>query len=105
MALSDQFAKAWVLESALKRRGLAIELQQRTKAEEEVAVAAASILARDRFVEWIERASLASKIKLPLGASAAVVKAGQAVVSKFGEEKLAQVAKLHFKTTTKILTE
>lgn len=103
VALSDQFAKAWVLESALKRKGLAIDLQQRTKAEDDLAVAAASILARDRFVDWIERASAASKITLPLGATAAVVKAGQKIVTKFGEEKLQQVAKMHFKTTEKVL--
>lgn len=102
-ALSDQFARPEVLARALKQQGVAIELEQRTKGEADVAVAAASILARERFVDWIEKTSRAGGIELPLGASDAVVDAGRSVVDRHGEEALGRVAKLHFRTTARIL--
>ena len=56
MALSDQFANPFVLKRALAAKKLSIRLEQRVRAESDVAVAAASILARERFVNWMEAA-------------------------------------------------
>jgi len=102
-ALSDQFARPEVLARALKQQGVAIELEQRTKGESDIAVAAASILARERFIDWIDKTSAAGGIVLPLGASAAVVEAAREVVAKHGPAALGKVAKLHFKTTSGVL--
>lgn len=101
-ALSDQFARASVLEGTLKAKGIGIKLEQRTKAESDVAVAAASILARERFVAWMDEASERGGIKLPLGASRQVVTAGRELVTRYGEEILPKVAKMHFKTTLEV---
>ena len=103
--LSDQFAKPFVLQKALNAKKLAIQLDQRTKAESDIAVAAASILARERFVEWMEKTSQAGGIELPMGASSAVITAAHAVIEKHGNEALGKVAKLHFKTTQQIISE
>jgi len=46
-SLSDQFADARVIERSLLSHGRKIDIVQRTKAESDVAVAAASILARE----------------------------------------------------------
>ncbi|MFY7818682.1 MAG: ribonuclease HIII [Akkermansiaceae bacterium] len=101
-ALSDQFAKSHVLQKALSTKGLQIQLDQRTKAESDIAVAAASILARDRFVEWMEKTSSAGGVDLPLGASAHVIRAAHEIIAKHGQDALGKVAKLHFKTTQQI---
>ncbi len=101
-SLSDQFAKEFVLQKALAGKRLKIQLDQRTKAESDIAVAAASILARERFVEWMDKTSAAGGISLPLGASAAVIQAARAVIEKHGADALGKVAKLHFKTTTQV---
>lgn len=101
-ALSDQFAHEYVLKRALRQKSLNITLEQRTKAESDIAVAAASILAREKFVDWMDKASEAGGIKLPLGASSLVIKAGKELLIKHGEEILPKVAKLHFKTTQKL---
>jgi ribonuclease HIII len=101
-ALSDQFARPEVLARALRQQNLSIQLDQRTKGESDIAVAAASILARERFVEWMERTSAAGGIPLPLGASAAVIDAARQVVARHGPEALGRVAKLHFKTTAAV---
>lgn len=102
-ALSDQFAHASVLKKALSQRQLDIKLDQRTKAESDVAVAAASILARERFVNWMDNASDAGKVKLPLGASRQVIEAAKKLLAVHGEEILPKVAKMHFKTTQSVL--
>jgi ribonuclease HIII len=102
-ALSDQFANPRVLERALHERKIPITLEQRTKAESDPAVAAASILARERFVDWLDRTSAACGVNLPLGSSAGVREAAAALVAKHGTEALGKAAKLHFRTTAHIL--
>lgn len=101
-ALSDQFARPEVLARALKQQGVDIQLDQRTKGESDIAVAAASILARERFIDWIDKTSAAGGVTLPLGASAAVIDAAKEIVSRHGLEALSKVAKLHFKTTAAV---
>lgn len=103
MALSDQFANPFVLKRALAAKKLSIRLEQRVRAESDVAVAAASILARERFVNWMDAAGEAAGMKLPLGASSQVVKAARQLVALHGEEMLPKVAKMHFKTTQNVL--
>ncbi|MEI7928594.1 MAG: hypothetical protein WCH40_08590, partial [Verrucomicrobiales bacterium] len=71
--------------------------------ESDIAVAAASILARERFVDWIDKTSLAGGVKLPLGASEAVIQAGRELVIRHGANALGKIAKLHFRTTNAVL--
>jgi ribonuclease HIII len=104
-ALSDQFARVEVLQRALKAKDVQIELEQRTKAEADVAVAGASILARERFVGWLEKTSQAAGVKLPPGVSPAVVDAGRELVEKHGAEALGKAAKLHFRTRREVIGE
>jgi ribonuclease HIII len=98
-AISDQFAASKaVIEKALMTEGRAIELVQRHKAEEDIAVAAASILARDEFVKGIAKLEQQFQMKFPKGASAAVDAAAKQFVDTRGAEELAKVSKLHFRT-------
>ena len=99
-AISDQFSRSKsTVERALMSLGKGIELIQRHKAEEDVAVAAASILARHEFVSRLSQLGKTFGIELPKGASAATIEAGRRFVQAHGVEKLGAVAKLHFKTT------
>ena len=66
-ALSDKFADARVIQKALLQHGQKIRLEQRTKAESDLAVAAASILARETFIDWLERREKAIGAKLGSG--------------------------------------
>lgn len=102
-ALSDQFARAEVLERALRQKEVTIHLEQRTKAESDPAVAAASILARERFIDWMDKTSAACGMRLPPGASAAVIRAGRELVAARGRDALGKAAKLHFRTTAAVL--
>ncbi len=98
-AISDQFAASKsVIEKALMSAGREIELVQRHKAEEDIAVAAASILARDEFVRGIARLEKQFNMKLPKGASTAVDEAAKKFVAEQGAENLAKISKMHFRT-------
>ncbi|MFZ4776767.1 MAG: ribonuclease HIII [Terrimicrobiaceae bacterium] len=102
-ALSDKFADARLLERALMAKGKKIQLDQRTKAESDFAVAAASILAREKFIDWLADAEKSSGQKLPRGASAAVKAAARALVETLGPDSLETHAKTHFKTAAEVL--
>ena len=98
-AISDQFAASKsVIEKALMSGGREIQLVQRHKAEEDIAVAAASILARDEFVKRLAALERQYEMKLPKGASAAVDAAAKLLVESRGADELAKVAKTHFRT-------
>ncbi len=106
LAIADQFGNEAVLQNALLKRGRQIKLEQRPRAEEDVAVAAASILARAEFVRRLEQLSKQIGKTLPKGASdPLIVTVGREIVAKGGRDALAEVAKLHFKTTGKILQD
>jgi ribonuclease HIII len=98
-AISDQFASSKdVIGKALMALGREIEMVQRHKAEEDIAVAAASILARDEFVRRLGALEKQFQMTFPKGASAQVDAAAKAFVEKQGAPQLDKVSKLHFRT-------
>ena len=98
-AISDQFAASkTVIEKALMMAGRQIELVQRHRAEEDLAVAAASILARDGFVKGLAKLEKQFNVELPKGASTAVDEAAKKFVTEQGPDNLAKIAKMHFRT-------
>lgn len=102
-AISDQFANPAVLQRALKERGKQIDLVQRTKAESDPAVAAASILAREAFVRWLDENSAKLDVHLQKGASAEVKARAKELIAKHGPDALGGAAKMHFKTASEVL--
>ncbi len=104
-ALSDQFANPKVLERALLSRGKTIKLEQRTKAESDPAVAAASIFAREGFVQWLDAAGERHGVPLPKGVSQSVKQNAAELVARHGQSILEKVAKMHFRTSREITPE
>ncbi len=102
-AISDKFGDERLINSALQTKGKNLLLHQFTKAERYTAVAAASILAREKFCEWFDFQKKVLKIELPKGASSTVDKAAAEIKNNYGMEKLKELAKVHFKTTKKII--
>jgi ribonuclease HIII len=103
--LIDQFASEHVVLNALKRKQLSVNLTQRHRGEEDLVVAAASILARAAFLEGLEQLGRTVGMVLPKGASDQVVRTGKALVAKQGPGILDTIAKLHFKTKDVILAD
>ena len=104
-AVSDQFGKKEQVANSLMKKGKQIELVQRHKAESDIAVAAASILAREAFVRallWMEKDY---GLPFPKGASDSVRTAAVELVAKHGPEILLKTTKCHFKTADAVLGE
>lgn len=101
-AIADQFGDENYIRSKLMEKGKKLQLIQLPKGERYIAVAAASILARDKFLSRMENLCDTYRIELPKGASDSVVNAGKQFVQTYGEDSLRKVAKLHHKTTEKI---
>lgn len=98
-AISDQFASSKdVVAKALMSLGREIELVQKHRAEADLAVAAASILARNEFVRRLGTLEKELGVRLPKGASAAVDAAAKEIVEKQGVDVLGKIAKMHFRT-------
>jgi ribonuclease HIII len=103
VAVTDQFGdKSFVL-NALMEKGREIELVQKPKAEEDLAVAAASIMARAEFLKRLYFLSQDVELDLPKGSSSLVEEAGLKLVKLHKVEILDKVAKKHFKLTRRIL--
>jgi ribonuclease HIII len=99
----DKFAEAAVVEKALGPHGRAARVDQRPRAEEDPAVAAASVLARAAYLRGLAAAGRKLGTTLPAGAGAPVLVAGKALVARAGADVLHEVAKVHFATTGQIL--
>lgn len=100
-AISDKFGDDRLIISELAKKKININLIQQTKAERYTAVAAASILAREKVVAWFERTSKELSITVPLGAGDVTNITMQKIASLNGKEILSKLVKLHFKNYVK----
>jgi len=102
-AVTDQFGDESLVRDALMKKGRSIDLVQKPRAEEDPAVAAASILARAEFLDRLRALSREAGVELPKGAAPIVEEAGIRLVRALGPDALGKYAKLHFKTTARVL--
>ncbi|HNZ08724.1 MAG TPA: ribonuclease HIII [Bacillota bacterium] len=103
IAISDQFGDESFLMNALMKGGRQLRLVQMPKAEQDIAVAAASIMARAEFVKSMETLSGEAGMKLPKGASDPnVAVTAKELLGRGGTEELAKYAKVHFKITRQV---
>ncbi len=101
LAVADQFGDPAYIQDSLMNHRKRIDLKQTHKAERDLAVAAASFLARDTFLHRIEQMCKDYNTVFPKGATD-VVALGKKLVEEHGSSVLQHVAKLHFSTTTQI---
>ena len=97
-ALSDKFGDESLIQNSLMKLGSKVNLIQKVRAESDVAVAAASVVARAELIRRKDEMNKEYGMVFPFGASSIVVDAAKAFRDKFGAEKLNKVAKVHFKT-------
>lgn len=96
--LSDQFGDESLIKSALMEKGKTVRLEQMHRAESDIAVAAASILARAEFVHRIQKMETAFGVKFPKGCAPQVKVSAKEFIEKYGKDRLFEVCKTHFKT-------
>jgi len=101
-ALIDQFAKQKIFYNSLKDLNR-IQIKTVIRGENDIAVAAASIIARYHFLESMKNMSEKYRVKFPKGASRGVISFGKNFVESFGEKEINKVSKTHFVTMNKVL--
>lgn len=102
-AVADQFGAKQVIERALMKKGRSIKLEQRHKAESDIAVAAASVLAREAFLRGLGKLGETYGVKTHKGASEQVRMSAIELVRKAGPEILLKTCKCHFRTADQVL--
>lgn len=105
LAITDQFGDKIYVSNALMSRGKTLELIQKPKGEEDLAVAAASIVARAEFLTRLYFLSKDIGMDLPKGSSSRSEEIGLDLIKKQGMGVLERVAKKHFKLTARIIKE
>ncbi len=103
MAISDKFGRDDFIEKALMENGKRIRLHQIVRGESVIQVAAASIVARAAFINYISGMQKQYDAVIPKGGGSIVDEAGRKLVSRFGPDILEKTAKIHFKNYRKIL--
>lgn len=98
----DQFTFAERLEGALRKAGVDLPVEIRPRAEDNPAVAAASVLARAEFLLGLKELGNEFGWELPKGAGDPVDRVAREIFRAGGMKALAAVAKVHFKTTKKV---
>lgn len=103
VVIVDQFSAAARIDATLMGCCPGIPIVTECAAEGRIAVAAASCVARARFLAGLAELSDEVGIRLPKGGSSpALVRSAQAVVDRWGVASLERVAKVHFRTTARI---
>lgn len=97
-ALSDKFGDESLILNALMEKGKKIKLEQRVRAESDIAVAAASIVARANFVQRMADMESYYGCKFPKGCGENVKQYANEFSRQFGKKRLYEVCKAHFKT-------
>ncbi|MEI8128911.1 MAG: ribonuclease HIII [bacterium] len=101
-ALSDKFGDESLIKNALLAKGKTIQLEQRVRAESDIAVAAASVLARATFVQKMKTMGNFYGCDFPKGCNSIVKTSAGIFIKKYGKERLSEVCKTHFKTYNEI---
>ena len=100
--LSDKFGDESLIKNALMKNGQSIRLEQMVRAESDIAVAAASVLARATFVQKMQDMENNYGLKFPKGCSGLVKTAASEFIQKYGKDRLHEVCKTHFKTFNEV---
>ncbi len=103
LAVSDKFGKTELVEGAIRKKGVTIDLQQLVRGERIPQVAAASILARAAFMREIEKLSALLEIDIPRGAGSIVDEAGRKLAKRHPVSLFGKIAKIHFKNYRRIV--
>ena len=85
VVIADKFGEEKLIQNALGDT-TNLSLIQKNRAEENLAVAGASILAREKFIKGLEELSNKYQMNFPVGASSKVIETAKRFVRQFGKE-------------------
>lgn len=95
-AIIDQFTQSKICIIELKKKFPQCEVFQMPRAEVDMAVAAASVLARARFLHTMKEMSDEVGVLLPKGSGSIVTETARNLAARIGKEALENYVKIHF---------
>ena len=101
LAIVDRFSPQMPLTALLEKRVPGCHVHEVPRAESHLAVAAASVLAREAFLRSMEDLSEQAAVSLPLGSGSPVPPALRQLLEIHGQDGLKPFAKTHFKNVRK----
>jgi len=100
--ISDKFGNEFFIKSELSKKNIDINIYQTTKGERFIGVAAASVLARAKVIDWFKTKSKEIGFEIPKGAGEQVNLIAQKILQKTNKEYLSKMIKFHFKNSHNI---
>ena len=100
--ISDKFGNEKLIKDELKKKNINLNLYQTPRAERYTAVAAASILARGKVLDWFNIKSREVGFQIPKGGGALVNDAANRILNQFDDNYLKKMIKFHFKNSQSI---
>ncbi len=100
--ISDKFGNEKLIINELKKKNIVLNLYQTPKGERFTAVAAASILARAKVVDWFNFKSKEVGFQILKGGGASVNIIAKRVLNQFDTDYLMKMIKFHFKNSQSI---
>ncbi len=100
--ISDKFGNEHLIKSELSKKDIELNIFQITKGERFIGVAAASILARAKVIDWFKNKSKEIGVEIPKGAGGQVNLIAQKILKKTDKEYLSKMIKFHFKNSKNI---
>jgi ribonuclease HIII len=95
-ALVDRFTVNNNIADVIQKKFPMVTVVQQPRAEADIAVAAASILARAQFVKVMEELSVIAGVELPKGGGRAATECAKRILAEQGEDILVKFVKMHF---------
>lgn len=103
--ISDKFGNELLINSELSKKNIEVNIFQTTKGERFPGVAAASILARAKVIDWFKLKSKELGFDIPKGAGEQVNFIADKILQKANKEYLLKMIKFHFKNSQNIFTK
>ena len=101
--ISDKFGNEKLIKDELKKKNVNVNLFQTAKGERFTAVAAASILARAKVVDWFYHKSREFGYEIPKGGGEAVNIVAKRILQQTDKDNLLKMIKFHFKNSQSII--
>lgn len=97
--ISDKFGNEKLIKDELQKKNIQLNLYQTVKGERFTAVAAASILARAKVIDWFNQQNNLNGFDIPKGAGEHVNKIADKILQIRNKEYLLKLIKFHFKNS------
>lgn len=101
--IADQFGSPKHVMKALMEKGSRLEIMQTTRAEKDMAVAAASVVAKYNLLKYFDEVGRQYDVVIPRGSGIQAIDCAIDIANRYGVMELKKNVKIHFRITKEVL--